>query len=365
MPHTLATKAAVVTGSLDAIIVTDPESRISVWNDAATSAYGYDASAVIGEPAKMLAPPHLRAQEQAIRNGVLAGGTSEHYETQRLHENGTIVDVSCTLSPVRDDVGVIVGLASIEQDVSLRHRWEGEREKLVIELQRSNRDLEQFAYVASHDLSEPLRVVTGMVQLLQQHDQAWLDADSADYIERTIRATARMQALINDLLAYSRVGRTKVRESVAAGQVVGEAIRALEGAIADARAEITVAEMPVVEADPSQLAQVFQNLLANAIKFGLTDAPPEIHVSSVRDDSAWRFFVRDNGIGIDERFHDRVFMIFKRLHTRDAYAGTGIGLAMCQRIVESHGGSMTVDSVLGAGSTFSFTIPDPTGVGAP
>jgi PAS domain S-box-containing protein len=358
MSRALSTKAAVVTDSLDAIVVTGLDGKISVWNDAASKAYGHHSTAVIGQPVDKLVPVELRTEERAIRDRVFAGDSSAHYETRRLRDDGMTVDVSCTLSPVRDERGTIVGVSSIDRDISARHQWEIEREKLLADLRRSNQDLEQFAYVASHDLSEPLRVVSGMVQLLAQRNEIGLDAVSTDYIERTVRATARMQTLINELLEYSRVGRTKLRHSVAAAEIVGDAIRALQGAVTDAGAEITVAEMPMVDADPIQLAQVFQNLLANAIKFGRTGARPQIQVSAARDDCSWRFFVKDNGIGIDKRFHARVFMIFKRLHTRDAYVGTGIGLAMCQRIVESHGGSITVESELGVGSTFSFTIPD-------
>lgn len=360
MPSRAAFGAGVVEGSLDAIVLMDAQGIITVWNDAAGRAYGYAPRDVVGESVDVLVPDAHSDQERALRAQVLVGEEIGHFETQRRRKDGLCVDVSCTLSPIRGRDGTIIGLSSVERDITQRHVWEQERSELLAEFQRSNRDLEQFAYVASHDLSEPLRVVTGMMQLLARRNEGQLDEKSVDYIDRTIRATERMQTLINDLLAYSRAGRVdpSARQLVSTADIVTDVLASLSHAVAASGAEVTVEPLPPVVAEPTQLAQVFQNLLSNAIKFGPPQEPPEIRVSAERGSGEWRFAVQDNGLGIEERFHDRVFLIFKRLHTRDEYPGTGIGLAICRRIVENHGGTLTIDSRPGTGSTFRFTIPD-------
>lgn len=355
-----AMRAGVVAGSVDAIVLMDADGTITVWNDAASRAYGHRAEDVIGEPVDVLIPAGRRDAERRMREQVVRGEHLAHFETRRERTDGVCVDISCTLSPIRGRDGSLVGLSSIERDISARHRWEQERDELLAEFRRSNQDLEQFAYVASHDLSEPLRVVSGMVQLLARRNEGLLDAESADYIERTLRATERMQTLINDLLAYSRAGRRRPadRAVVSTAEIVDYVLASLGHVITASGAEVTVGPLPEVVADATQLAQVFQNLIANAIKFGPSQGRPRVQVTAEHEADEWRFAVQDNGLGIDKRFHDRVFLIFKRLHTRDAYPGTGIGLAICKRIVENHGGTLTVQSEPGRGSTFRFTIPD-------
>jgi signal transduction histidine kinase len=225
------------------------------------------------------------------------------------------------------------------------------------ELERSNRDLQQFAYVASHDLQEPLRMVSSYVKLLDRRYKGKLDADADDFIGFAVDGAARMQRMIRDLLSYSRVGtcgnpasRTDTLE------VFRQVVANLRVTIEESGARITHDPLPVVKADPTQLSQLFQNLIANAIKFR-REIPPEIHVSADRKNRLWAFSIRDNGIGLDPEFADRIFTIFQRLHTREDYPGTGMGLAICKRIVERHRGSIRVESVPGLGSTFHFTLP--------
>jgi signal transduction histidine kinase len=225
------------------------------------------------------------------------------------------------------------------------------------DLMRSNKELEQFAYVASHDLQEPLRMVSSYTQLLAQRYEGQLDDKAKKYIDYAVDGAVRMQRLINDLLTYSRIGtRGKQPEQIDAHAVLGEAIRNLAAAIEESHALVTTEDLPMVRADASQLALVFQNLIGNAIKFhGPED--PRVHVSVADQAGEWVFSVRDNGIGIDPQYADRIFVIFQRLHTREEYSGTGIGLAVCKRIVERHGGRIWFESVPGNGSTFFFTIP--------
>ncbi len=228
------------------------------------------------------------------------------------------------------------------------------------ELARSNADLEQFAYVASHDLQEPLRKVTSFCQLLQRRYQGQLDERADQYIEFAVDGAKRMQALINDLLAFSRVGRTtEAFEPVDCDEALDRALRNLETAIDDADAEVVRAgPLPTVEGDPSLLAALFQNVTANALKFR-SDAPPHVEVSAARHNGEWSFRMEDNGIGIEEAYADRVFVIFQRLHAKELYPGTGIGLALCKKIVEFHGGRIWIDTDVPRGTAVCWTLPVP------
>jgi light-regulated signal transduction histidine kinase (bacteriophytochrome) len=226
------------------------------------------------------------------------------------------------------------------------------------ELERSNQDLEQFAYAASHDLQEPLRMVTSYVQLLQRRYQGQLDAAADEFIGFAVDGARRMQQLINDLLSYSRVNsRGHEFAPVDCGAALDDAVSNLSAAIAEHGAEIVRDPLPTVVADRTQLVQLFQNLVGNAIKFR-GPQPPQVHVAAENDDCQWRFAVRDNGIGIDPKYAAQVFLVFRRLHTRAKYPGTGIGLAICKRIVERHGGRIWFESSPGQGATFYFTIPE-------
>ena len=250
---------------------------------------------------------------------------------------------------------VAFALHGIEVDEK-RKRIEEARETLLAELERSNKDLEQFAYVASHDLQEPLRMVSSYTQLLGKRYKDRLDEDANEFIEYAVDGANRMQRLINDLLAYSRVStRGAAIESADSHAALGEAITGLAAAIDENHAVISNDDLPTVRADKSQLVQMFQNLIGNAIKFR-GDEPPRVHVSAVKEGHEWVFSVRDNGIGIATEHQERIFTIFQRLHVRGKYPGTGIGLAICKRVVTRHGGRIWVESEPAKGSTFYFTL---------
>lgn len=232
-----------------------------------------------------------------------------------------------------------------------------ELKELAEALARSNAELEQFAYVASHDLQEPLRVISGFLQLLQQRCAGKLGPEAEEYIQYAVEGSARMRNLIRDLLEYSRVGRR--REPLApvnCNAVVQTVLANLQPAIVEQRGRVTVDPLPVVLGDATELTQLFQNLIANALKFHGPE-PPEVHVSAREEQGQWVFSVRDNGIGIHPKDFQRIFVIFQRLHTAEEYPGTGIGLALCRKIVERHGGRIWVESAPGRGSTFFFTLP--------
>jgi PAS domain S-box-containing protein len=255
----------------------------------------------------------------------------------------------------RKDIGVKMILLAIE-DITERKQVETRLMGAMADLERSNKDLEQFAYVASHDLQEPLRMVASYTQLLAQHYDGRLDEKAKKFMDYAVDGAVRMQRLINDLLTYSRIGtQGKPLETTDTHTLLGEAISNLATLIAEKRAIITNDDLPTVRADASQLMQVFQNLISNSIKFQGENVP-HIHVSAQEKGREWVFAVRDNGIGIEKQYADRVFVIFQRLHTRQEYPGTGIGLAVCKRIVERHGGRIWFESEPGKGSTFFFTL---------
>lgn len=245
----------------------------------------------------------------------------------------------------------------LQQEISNRKRAESALLKSNQELARSNAELEQFAYVASHDLQAPLATIASYSQLLEKRYKDQLDSQAIKFITNIVQGCTRMQTLIDDLLEYSRVGRSqKPFELADCNHAVQQAIANLQGAIRNAQAVVTYSELPAVMGDISQLVQLFQNLLGNAIKYR-HDAPPAVHISASKHEESWLFSVSDNGIGIARQHQERIFQIFQRLHTQREYSGTGIGLAICQKIVERHGGSMWVESEPGQGSTFHFTLP--------
>jgi light-regulated signal transduction histidine kinase (bacteriophytochrome) len=225
-------------------------------------------------------------------------------------------------------------------------------------LARSNAELEQFAYVASHDLQEPLRAVASMLQLLQQRYGSQLDARADEFISHAVEGAARMQTLITDLLAFSRVGtRGQSFQLTDCSTSLTEALANLAVAVQESEAIITHDGLPTVMADRTQLTQLFQNLISNAIKFRRNGDAPAVHIGVAQKEGEYLFAVRDNGIGMEAQYFERIFGVFQRLHTRREYAGTGIGLAVCKKIVERHGGRIWVESQPGQGSTFYFTLP--------
>ncbi len=249
-------------------------------------------------------------------------------------------------------------VAILFNDITERKKAEGQLKQINEELHRSNTDLQQFAHVASHDLREPLRAINGFMELLQQQYKDKLDEKAIEYINYATAGAKRMDDLLTGLLAYSRIQtKGQKKATISAQAAFNAAVTNLRASITESKAAITSDTLPSVEADGVQFTQLFQNLIGNAIKFR-TDKKPQIHVGCKRQENAWQFWVRDNGIGIDPQNHERIFDIFRQLHPRDKYPGFGVGLAICKRIVERHGGKIWVESQLGKGTTFYFTIPD-------
>ena len=266
------------------------------------------------------------------------GEKVDHFETVRTAKDGHRVDVSLSISPIKAPDGTIVGAAKVARDITAKKRDQMTLAKRAEELQRSNDDLAQFAHVASHDLQEPLRMVVSYTELLAEHLKGGLDAKAEKYIKYALDGAKRMQQLIKDLLAFSRV-ETQGQKPVAidSGVVLKNVLDSLKVAIDENHAEVACDKLPAVPADAVQLAQVFQNLIGNALKFH-GDRPPRIYIGAKRSNGSWQFRVEDNGIGIDKQYGELVFQMFQRLHERGRYDGSGIGLSIAKKIVERHGG---------------------------
>ncbi len=274
-------------------------------------------------------------------------------------EGGTVWFVSSGI-PVYDARGNLRGAWGTSTDITERKMAEEALRKTDEELRRSNRELEQFASIASHDLKEPLRMVTAFAGLVKDRYHGKLDAEADQYLTFTVDGATRMQALINDLLAYaSRGAKTSEMKRADTQEALQDALVNLHASLEETKAHVTWDPLPVLMADWPQLTHVFQNLVGNAIKYSRPGTPPEIHIGAERRPDECLFFVRDNGIGIEPQYYKRIFDIFQRLHTRNDYEGTGMGLAICKKIVENHGGRIWAESQPGQGSTFFFTIPTP------
>jgi PAS domain S-box-containing protein len=354
--ETHAKLAAIVESSDDGIIGKTLDGTIATWNGGAQRIFGYGAAEIVGRHISMLIPPERRHEEEEIQERLTRGDRIEHFETVRVTSDGRRIDVSLTVSPIRDSVGAVVGASKIVRDISARKKAEESFARQAEELARSNVELERFAYIASHDLQEPMRTVQSFAQLLERDCGGNLPGSAVESLGFITSGVKRMRTLINDLLAYSRVGSQGAAFGPAdCGEICANVLEALKASIESSRAEIAVEALPVVIGDATQLGQIFQNLLVNAIKFR-GERTPRIHVSAKETSCEWIFSVKDNGIGIAPEYFERVFIIFQRLHTIEEYSGTGIGLAICKKIAERHGGRIWIESVVGEGSTFHFSI---------
>ena len=289
----------------------------------------------------------------AVTGRLRAGESLAGYECQLPCSDDQIRTFAWTATP-GDGVFYVIG-RDITEQLALEHELTRRAERL----EQTNAELQEVAYVASHDLTEPLRMVTSYLQLLERRYGESLDDQAREFMGYAVDGARRMMAMIDDLLVYSRVANREIqRQPVDLAAVAVEVLRTLEEPIAEAGATVVVGELPVVRAEPTQMVQLLQNLIANAVKFRAADRRGNISVTSRRAEHGWDIAVADNGIGISVRDHERVFKMFARLHGSDEYAGSGIGLAVCRRIVERHGGTIEVDSIPGEGATFTIHLPD-------
>jgi len=349
----------LIDGAKDyAIVMLDLFGCVTSWNEGATRLKNWHEEEILGRHISLFYLPDAVADGLPGRDLEIAASAGRHAaEMWQVRKDGSKFMAEVIITAIRNDSGTLLGFSTVTRDITERRRSEEHLQTTLMELERSNKDLEQFAYVASHDLQEPLRMVSSYTQLLAQRYEGQLDDKAKKYIDYAVDGAVRMQRLINDLLAYSRVStQGKTLETIDSQLPLDEALLNLSAAIAENGVAVSRSSLPCVRADAAQLTQLFQNLLGNAIKFR-GGAAPLIHVSALDLGPDWRFSVEDNGIGIETRYADKVFVIFQRLHTRLEYPGTGIGLAMCKRIVERHGGRIWFESEPGRGSTFHFTLP--------
>ncbi|MFQ5802855.1 MAG: PAS domain S-box protein [Candidatus Methylomirabilales bacterium] len=348
----------VVVQTADIVVITDTGGVIEYVNPAFTSITGYTEEEALGETPRILkSGRHDDAFYQELWGTILSGEIFRGLLTNR-RKDGTLYHEEKMITPLHGDAGGITHFVSTGKDVTARIEAEDELASHAQELERSNAELEQFAYVASHDLKEPLRMVSSFLQLLEEKYKGRLGSDADEFIAFAMDGAERMQRQITDLLEYSRVSRLPHDpEAVSCEAVLNQVVANLGDAIKEAGAKIAHGTLPTVSADEILMSRLFQNLIDNAIKFRGTD-PPKVDISAEKRGKEWRFAVRDNGIGIDPQHAERVFTIFQRLHPRDAYPGTGIGLAICKKIVERLGGRIWVNSKLDEGSTFYFTLPE-------
>jgi PAS domain S-box-containing protein len=353
------TTRLIMNSALDAIICIDTEGCITVWNPQAEKIFGWTEPEIKGRRlSDTIIPEQYRALHEAGLKRYLT--TREHnvinklIEITALNRQGKEFPIELTIIPMRQkDTDFFCAFI---RDITEKREAEIRQKEYAEDLKRKNIELEQFAYVASHDLQEPLRTVSGFVELLKRHYKDQHDENVTKYINYITDASDRMRRLVQDLLDYSRLGRERILEPIDCNQVVQQVLNDLTMAVQESGAVIHIDRLPIISGYATEMKQLFQNLISNSIKFRKPGQPAVISISAMPKEEHWQFKITDNGIGIEDKYWERIFIIFQRLHTKNEYEGTGIGLAHCKKIAELHNGKIWVDSTPGDGSTFYFTI---------
>lgn len=361
--------AAIVESSNDAIIGKTLEGIITSWNKGAERIYGYSAQETIGRPISILVPSDRSDEIPTILQKIRHGEPVNHYETIRIKKDGAPIHVSVTISPVRDSSGKIIGASATARDITehkqaeeeihnLNQQLEERVRKRTTQLEEAYKELESFSYSVSHDLRAPIRHIDGYARMLQRSLEPSLDETSLRYLRTITESTQRAGNLIDDLLSFSRMSRAEIHNIlIDMNQLVREALIELRFETSKRNIDWKIEELPEVYGDPSMLRLVWRNLLSNAVKYTLPREQAKIEVGGTGIGDEAIFFVRDNGVGFDMQYADKLFGVFQRLHSTEEFEGTGIGLANVRRIVGRHGGRTWAEGCIGGGATFYFSLP--------
>ena len=360
--------AAIVTSSDDAIIGKNLIGVVTSWNAGAENSFGYTSGEMVGQSMTRLIPPDRQREEVEILARIGRGESVRHFDTVRLHKDGRAMAVSVTVSPIKDAAGKIVGASKVVRDISERklaedqiHRLNAELERRVIErtaeLETANTELESFSYSVSHDLRTPVRAIDGFSEAALEDYGPLLPAEGRRYLQTIRHSAQQMGQLIDDLLAFAQIKRLELkRRPINTGELVREALGQLGAPWPERKLTVRVADLPGSSGDPALLKQVWINLLSNALKYTRKRDQAELEIGCMKVGGADTFFVRDNGTGFDMRYADKLFGVFQRFHRAEDYEGTGVGLAIVQRIVQRHGGRIWADAAVDRGATFYFTL---------
>jgi PAS domain S-box-containing protein len=353
--------AAIVQSSDDAIIGKNLDGVITSWNAGAEKIFGYAAPEIVGQSIRQLIPPDRQQEEVKILECIKRGDSIRHFDTIRLRKDGSAIDISITTSAIKDPAGKIIGASKVARDITERKAAEAKIRQLNVELEQRvlerTAELESFSYSVSHDLRAPVRAIGGFARILQEDHAAALAPEAQRLLGRIHDNAQKMGQLIDGLLAFSRLGRQPLnKQPVMVSALVHRALEELQPEHAGRRIKISVTELPDCQADPTLLQQVYTNLLSNAFKYSRDRNPAIIEIGS-RDEKGRRvYFVKDNGAGFEMDYAHKLFGVFQRLHRADQFEGTGVGLAIVQRIIHRHGGQIWADAAPGKGAMFSFTL---------
>ncbi len=349
----------LLNAATNAIMIADATGTIVLANRASEDILGYAATELIGRSVEILVPARQRNAHMKLREDYMHHPEGRYMgqgrEVRAVHKNGRVFPLEVALTPL--DIGGETFVVAVAKDMTAEKRAQRALERKSAELARSNAELQQFAYVASHDLQEPLRMIASYTELFSRRYRGQLDAEADEFIEYILEGASRMRDLINDLLVFSRIGGgERAKEQVDLNEILSDVAYRLQTAIKETDAVIEYEALPTVFGSRVEYVELFQNLLSNAIKFR-GDNTPHIEIEARPVEGRYAFTVRDNGIGIEAKYAERIFQVFQRLHSKQDYKGTGIGLAICRRVVEKYGGSIRVESAPAEGAAFLFTLP--------
>lgn len=340
------------------IVFLDEEGLIQSWNEQAETITGYEETDVMNQHFRLLFPEEERENQRpeallqhARNNGVVFD------ESYRQKKDGSVFMANTSIIRIKNNRGKLVGFSKVMRDNSYHFQYESMLEHYISELEEKNRELSEMNYVVSHDLQSPLKTVINFTNLLNEDCEEELSDEAKGYLKVITRAVIRMQTQIRDLLDFSRIGRNLEKKDISLNNVVRNILSDLAFPINEANASFYIADLPDVRGYETEINLLFQNLISNAIKFHVPGVAPVVSISATEEGDFWKFQVKDNGIGIEEQYFSRIFEIFQRLHSFSKFEGTGIGLAQCKKIVTLHGGKIWVESQVGKGSSFYFTLP--------